>query len=252
MIIFLLGLVSIVRGRWLTVGCVIAFFTLPWPALGIEVPQESMIAAILIMGASIKLLQKRYPRLFKYAAVSTIIFPLPFLIGVYFIHMIIPDFKGTVEKYYTLPIAKISDGNRAGIVPLGETGTRFRHMQAGTAEQRSAKSFVMAQIYASVGDHQKASAELNAVKEIFEAGGVTGRRVIGLVENYLAGQGTYGKAAREVSLEEYSRSLWMSRLLAVLGLILGLLGPFFDILSTRIAQRSKGILRHRAGFQFRK
>ena len=242
MIIFLLGVVSIVRGRWLTLGCIVAFFTLPWSALGTEAPQEPMIAAILIMGSTIKLLQKRYPRLFKFAAISTIILPLPFLIGVYFIHMIIPDFKGPVEKYYALPVAKISDGNRAGINPLNETGTRFRDMQAVTADQRSAKSFVMAQIYASAGNYQEASAELNTAKQIFGAGGVTGRRVVGLVENFLAGQGIYGNAARDVSLEEYSRSLWMSRLMAILGLILGLLGPFLDILSTRMARRSKGIL----------
>ena len=219
-VLFVLGLLSVYRRRWILTGLCAAFFLFPWPALGVGQPLGAMPALLFGVLGALRYYQTR-------AALAVVVLG-SLLLG----PMLLSTFTGALAALGPSP-------TRYKAVTLGELGllTSPIDVAAISSLDGDAAAYVQAQQAALQSDLGLAAASLDQIKDPSGFPEIHRQRINALYD-HIAETGQDGPDRQSAVRGSYAYRLTATWALMAIGSVLGLIGPFVDVLGGQMYKRS--------------
>jgi hypothetical protein len=247
-LIALVGLIAIARGRWILAGLISAFWLIPWSFFDHHFLPSPVVVYVYAVAFFFRLFRPSW-------RLCILLVPLAVLAGSSAIRAIAPPFIAAVTDpdrpkahYRIVQFSELmkneqsatrenTERNKAASVS-SFLGVR---LEGKGAAERAALAYTVAQEQALRGNAEAAATALKMADDLgFRPEPYNQRRVTAIRE-YVAATGALGPEAQQLILSEYKVQSATTLAAHIVGIILGLLGPFADVLGTRIGRRARHI-----------
>jgi len=242
-VILLMGLAAIIRRRWMLTGLFFAFLLFPWTLIGFYFPVRPALLSIfgfILLGRTLPL--PRYAilvlvpaaYLFGGPIISTMSTTIDAMLG----EQDIPS-----ERYRSVEFADLirNEGKPAieqrgyGQKDLVRISTLLG--MVANPEEKAGHAYVAAQEFALRGELDAATGQLDIAESHGFAHSPFNARRFAVIRAHAIASGAFGNSAQAQLSARYNTHSVIASLVIVIGTALGLIGPFADIISSRIQRR---------------
>lgn len=246
-LIWLTGLVAIIRKRWILAGLTSGFFLLPWSLFGYEFSLGAFFWTPYALVAGFHYLRLSKRTVLLLIPVIMLVVPLIWsFANSIFLTVWMPTSTASKVEYRTVKFADLV----ANETPAKEIATNgggigristLAGIETTGPAQDAAKAYVLAQEHAFRDQSVEAGKALQVARSgLFKPNRFDELR-LNAIERYVAAEGTYGAVRQEAVISEYRTKRIIAWLVAGIGILIGLAGPFSDVVSTGMRQRADRI-----------
>lgn len=246
-VVWIAGLISVIRRRWVLAGLCMGFFAFPWSALGFQFSEAPMFLLVLVAVAGFRALNLSKGVALVAGPLAILFSPLLFGLLAALVFSIVGSPGGGDVSYRTVAFQdlKANEGlpavERADGPKRIDRVTTLLGLPVQTPQQIAAKAYVMAQEHALRGKPADAAIALNEARGgAYRLTAIDSSR-LAAVRSYIAVSGAYGAAARDETAGSYIFWHWVARIALAIGICGGLLGPLADTATTGIVKRVERI-----------
>jgi hypothetical protein len=244
-VILIAGAVAILRARWVLAGLICGFLAFPWAALGYHFPSAPVILCLYAFTAAFRIARLPRGALFILIPVGAVFGPL--LIGMASVLFTYVFGAGEPPKarYAEVTFQQLLANQGKPATETGKNGkpvlrvATLAGLDASTPQQQAAKAYVMAQELALRGSPAEAAQEAGeALSGSFGANAFDRQRLATIID-FGTANGVSGAQAKDTLLSRYQFRSTLAWIVSIAGTLLCLIGPFAEIISTRIARRAR-------------
>ncbi|QKC82807.1 hypothetical protein [Mesorhizobium sp. NZP2077] len=244
-VILIAGAVSILRARWVLAGLICGFLAFPWPMIGYHFPSARVVLCLYAFIAVFAILRLPRRALFILIPVGALFGPLIIGVATSVFMQLFGAAAPPRVRYSEVAFAQLQANQGKPATEMAKNGkpvvrvTTLAGFDASSPQQQAAKAYVMAQELALRGDAAGAAqAARDALSGDFGANAFDRQRLATIMDFATAG-GASGDAAKDTLLSSYQLHRTLAWAALVVGTLLCLIGPFAEIIATRIARRAR-------------
>jgi hypothetical protein len=245
--IALAGFLAILRERWVFAGLISGFWLIPWSLFDYHFTPAPIVLYLYAIFAFFRLYRPSRP-------VRLVLFPVIIVAGPMIIKSYSFLFVGALTdsdrpraEYRMVRVSELAENQGKAARETDANGKEIVRaftllgLDARGPAQRAAMAYVAAQEYALRGDPAAAAAALEEAARLGFAPEPYNQKRIQAIRNHVTAAGALGPEASHGLLSQYRIRLTIAWCAAAIGFLMGLIGPFADVIATRIGKRAKRI-----------
>ena len=243
-VLALLGLSAILRRRWVLTGLLFAVLLFPWPLIGYHFPVRSVFLATFALILAIRILPIHF--YLRLALIPlAIFFYKPVLSTTASSFASILGLKDTpTQDYRSLRFSKLQPNQPTETKSSNRSTTEPMTTFLGSLDNPSDKAgyaYAQAQEHAFRGQMDAAVKLLDEAKHHNLAQSPFTQRRFEIIRNHAIASGLNGPAEQDSIISSHQTQTLISSFIVGTGILLGLMGPFAGIISSRIQRRTARI-----------